>query len=268
MHTYKVLICGGMSTGKSSLLKRFIEKIFPNNIESSKSLDFYIQDLIIDEEKMTVQFWDMGGEDYPKELLQGYAEGTSGVMITYDSTNSITLEKSNWWLNILSEMLPLNIPYLLVGCKSDLTHIEDFISYPSSPSHTRTPLIDDVKIPSPDLSPTPLTDNGSSSTTTSGKNSLTPNTNPYPDSLDNNNKVILLPGISETLAQNGIQQKLNTIDKSAFTKKDDVKALITNYPNLKLDYIETSAFSGFNVEEAFELLAKSIKRAEYKFSYL
>ena len=264
MHTYKVLICGGVSTGKSSLIKRFIEKTFPNPIQSSKSLEFYIKDLFIDEEKITLQFWDMGSEDYPKELLQSYAEGTSGVIITYDSTNSKTLEKTNWWLNILSEMLPVNIPYLLVGCKSDLTHIEDFTSFTSSSNISSSILNADIS--RSDTSPNSSIDIESFHTATD-INSLTPSTGSKSTSLDANNNVILPQETSETLLHIDTQLKMITIDESTFTKKEDIKTLIANHSAVKIDHIETSSFTGINVDEAVEKLAKCIKRAQYYFSY-
>ena len=54
--TFKVLVLGDSSVGKSSLIKRFHSDVFDQRLPTTIGVDFFIHDLEVDGKKVKVSF--------------------------------------------------------------------------------------------------------------------------------------------------------------------------------------------------------------------
>ncbi|MHA1584534.1 MAG: Rab family GTPase [Promethearchaeota archaeon] len=122
--TFKILMLGESSTGKTSLSDRYITGYFDPEIKQTVGVDFYVKTLILDDEKgktrrIKLQIWDLGGESRFRFLLPTYCLGSSGALFLFDLTRSDTLHALNHWVQIVKEKNG-KIPIILVGNKKDL----------------------------------------------------------------------------------------------------------------------------------------------------
>jgi len=58
---YKIIIAGSSGVGKSSLLLRFVDNVFSDNLLSTIGVDFKFKTLDIKNKKVKMQIWDTAG---------------------------------------------------------------------------------------------------------------------------------------------------------------------------------------------------------------
>ena len=68
---------------------------------------------------ITIQIWDLGGQESFKSLRKLYLEGANGALIIFDMTKSKTFEKLSDWVGDFKDARGEQ-PILLVGNKTDL----------------------------------------------------------------------------------------------------------------------------------------------------
>ena len=126
-YTFKVLMLGEASVGKTSLTKRYVQGLFNPDEKLTIGVDFYIKKVEIDNKKVKLQIWDLGGEQRFRFLLPTYCLGANATIFMYDITRLNTLENIHSWLSIVYQRSGL-IPIMLVGSKLDLEKQERSVS--------------------------------------------------------------------------------------------------------------------------------------------
>jgi len=117
--TYKILMLGDASVGKTSLTIRFISGFFLEDLKLTIGVDFYSKTTNFKDKKVKLQIWDFGGEERFRFLLHQYCKGANGAFFLYDITNSNTLDHLPDWTSIIREHAG-DIPIMLIGSKLDL----------------------------------------------------------------------------------------------------------------------------------------------------
>lgn len=117
--TYKVLVIGDASTGKTSLTHRYLTGIFVDSVRLTIGVDFFSKRIKRDDDRIKLQIWDFGGEERYRFLLPTYSKGANGAMILYDITRQRTIQTIPEYVKIVREAAG-DIPILLVGSKIDL----------------------------------------------------------------------------------------------------------------------------------------------------
>ncbi len=118
-HVYKLCFLGNGGVGKTTLIQRYLTGSFNERTLMTLGVDFYIKYLIVDGERVTIQVWDLGGEDRFRFLLPSYCRLANGAVFVYDVTSPRSVLDIGDWLNLL-ERTAGKIPVLLVGTKKDL----------------------------------------------------------------------------------------------------------------------------------------------------
>lgn len=118
-YTFKVMMLGDASVGKTSLTLRYISGFFLEDLKLTIGVDFYSKSLDFQGKRVKLQIWDFGGEERFRFLLSQYCKGANGAFFLYDITNSITLDHLPDWTQIIREYAG-NIPIMLIGSKLDL----------------------------------------------------------------------------------------------------------------------------------------------------
>ena len=116
----KVLTAGEGGVGKTTLLHRYVDGKFPSETKMTIGVEFFLKELIIDDQKVLLQLWDFGGQERFRFLLKSYVIGARGALLMFDLTRAMTLEKIQQWVNICRKENP-NLPILFLGSKADLT---------------------------------------------------------------------------------------------------------------------------------------------------
>ncbi|TFG28592.1 MAG: GTP-binding protein [Promethearchaeota archaeon] len=118
-YTFKVMMLGDASVGKTSLTLRYISGFFLEDLKLTIGVDFYSKTTDFKDKKVKLQIWDFGGEERFRFLLSQYCKGANGAFFLYDITNRITLDHLPDWTQIIREHAG-DIPIMLIGSKLDL----------------------------------------------------------------------------------------------------------------------------------------------------
>ncbi len=79
-HVYKLCFLGNGGVGKTTLIQRYLTGSFNESTLMTLGVDFYIKYLIVDGESVTIQIWDLGGEDRFRFLLPSYCRLANGAV--------------------------------------------------------------------------------------------------------------------------------------------------------------------------------------------
>lgn len=128
---FKTIIAGDGGVGKTTLLHRYIEGKFIENLRMTIGVEFFLKTIEIDGIDIILQIWDFGGQQRFRFLLKNYARGAKGAFLLFDPTRPITLEKIGEWVDVCRTE-DSNLPILFIGSKSDLEESiilsDDFIA--------------------------------------------------------------------------------------------------------------------------------------------
>jgi small GTP-binding protein len=116
----KVLTGGDGGVGKTTLLHRYVEGKFSSETKMTIGVEFFLKELMIDDQKVLLQLWDFGGQERFRFLLKSYVIGARGALLMFDLTRAMSLERIPEWVNICRKENP-NLPILFLGSKADLT---------------------------------------------------------------------------------------------------------------------------------------------------
>jgi small GTP-binding protein len=120
---FKLCIFGDGGVGKTTLVNRYLTKVFDEDIKMTVGADFYVKDLEIDGKKVVIRIWDFGGEQRFKVLLPSFAKGADGGIFMYDITRYTSVKNVDDWLSIFEKNVreqQIEIPIIMVGGKLDL----------------------------------------------------------------------------------------------------------------------------------------------------
>ncbi len=117
--TFKLMMLGDASVGKTSLTIRYISGFFMEDLKLTIGVDFYSKTINFKDKKVKLQVWDFGGEERFRFLLSQYCKGANGAFFLYDITNIRSLEHLPEWTQIIRENAG-DIPIMLIGSKLDL----------------------------------------------------------------------------------------------------------------------------------------------------
>ena len=123
MITYKILILGDSSVGKTAFIVRFCEDKFQEENLSTIGVDIKAKFLTRKEKKINLQIWDTAGQERFRSIAKNSYKGADGIILMYDITNISTFKHiKNWISDIKSKTdKPLDkLALLIIGNKSDL----------------------------------------------------------------------------------------------------------------------------------------------------
>jgi len=120
---FKVCVFGDGGVGKTTLIRRFLTRVFEEDIKMTIGADFSVKNVEIDEKQVTLRIWDFAGEERFRVLLPSFAKGADGGIFMFDITRYSSINDINDWLSIFEYFVSdtqMKIPIIVVGGKSDL----------------------------------------------------------------------------------------------------------------------------------------------------
>ncbi|MCK4382809.1 MAG: GTP-binding protein [Candidatus Lokiarchaeota archaeon] len=118
-YTFKILLLGDASVGKTSFTKRYCYNIFNPSERLTIGVDFHVKTVEMNNRRIKLQLWDIGGEQRFRFLLPTYCLGANAAFLLYDITRPNTLDNISEWMTIVRQKGG-SIPIMLVGSKLDL----------------------------------------------------------------------------------------------------------------------------------------------------
>ncbi|KAJ5070606.1 ras and ef-hand domain-containing protein [Anaeramoeba ignava] len=123
--TLKILIIGNSLVGKSSILLRYCDNQFTEEMGTTIGVDFRFATLKINDEEVKLQIWDTAGQERFRTITGTYYRNADGIMIVYDITKKDSFSQVKHWFQEIKTNAPENVVNLLVGNKADLENQRD-----------------------------------------------------------------------------------------------------------------------------------------------
>ncbi|XP_051143376.1 ras-related protein RABA2b-like [Andrographis paniculata] len=122
-YLFKIVLIGDSGVGKSNILSRFTRNEFLLESKSTIGVEFATRTLQVEGKTVKAQIWDTAGQERYRAITSAYYRGAVGAMVVYDITKRQTYENVARWLKELRDHADSNIVIMLVGNKSDLSHL-------------------------------------------------------------------------------------------------------------------------------------------------
>lgn len=124
VYRIKVVIIGDAGVGKTSIVKKFISGHFSQDYRASIGTNLFVKELLLKSgDKVSIQIWDIAGQEKWIKMRHVYYKGTHGALIVGDITRIKTFEQLlEFWIPDLENNCG-NIPKILVANKVDLDPI-------------------------------------------------------------------------------------------------------------------------------------------------
>lgn len=118
--TIKILIIGESGVGKSSLMLRFTDDDFDQDLALTIGVDFKTKIINIDGVNIKLAIWDTAGQERFRTLTPSYYRDAQGAILVYDVNKRSTFQKLDSWLNELEIYgTKSNMAKMVVGNKID-----------------------------------------------------------------------------------------------------------------------------------------------------
>ena len=111
--TYKVILVGESTVGKTSIINRFLKDSFQENLTQSSSASYAEKTIKLNKYKgkeMHFGIWDTVGQEKFRSLAKMYFQNATAAILVYDITKKITfLEIEKFWYNHVIQHSPEGI---------------------------------------------------------------------------------------------------------------------------------------------------------------
>jgi small GTP-binding protein len=120
---WKISVLGDPSVGKTSLVRRYVTGAFSEAYLSTIGVTFLRKELTLGPHEVSLQIWDLGGQNLFSTVRANYLRGTHGALVLFDLTQKTTLAHVQQWIDEIINVAG-KIPIIVIGNKSDLPYKE------------------------------------------------------------------------------------------------------------------------------------------------
>jgi len=142
--SYKFLIIGDSSVGKTSITKRFCHGYFNSESRETIGAEFIPYTIVIDHTPLRIQIWDTGGQEKYRALSRAYFRNAVGVLIVFSFTDSDSFDHLDKWFDDVRTLCHPMAQVILVGNKSDLIEAQS-VSRSAAEEFARTHHVDFIE---------------------------------------------------------------------------------------------------------------------------
>jgi len=124
-HIWKILLIGDAGVGKSSILLRFTDDHFEEQMASTIGVDFRVKTMTLGGKTSKLTIWDTAGQERFRTLTSSYYRGCHGIILVFDVNERESFTNLQRWLEELELYTTTqHAAKLLVGNKIDLKQRE------------------------------------------------------------------------------------------------------------------------------------------------
>ena len=87
---YKIVVLGDDGVGKTSMIRRYVDRHFREEYVMTIGVDFSIKEIEIGDTIYRLQIWDMIGQQRIKFMSKTLFAGASAAVVMFDLTNENT----------------------------------------------------------------------------------------------------------------------------------------------------------------------------------
>ena len=121
-YIFKIILIGNSGVGKSSILQRYIQKVFQESFASTIGVDFFMKSINIGDKSIKLQLWDTAGTEKFRSITTGYYRGADAAFVVFDLSSKSSFKNLNEWIESYYKYSNPDVEknVILIGNKSDL----------------------------------------------------------------------------------------------------------------------------------------------------
>ncbi len=120
-YRFKFVILGDHEVGKTSIIRRFVEKRYTTDYRATIGINILSHEFEFFGNKIGVSLYDLGAQKYFKRFRKIYYLGAQAAFIVFDLANRESFENvKSWYEELRLFTLGEDIPIVIVGNKTDL----------------------------------------------------------------------------------------------------------------------------------------------------
>lgn len=116
----KVVVLGSQGVGKTSLVVRYIGKMFSHHISPTVGASFFSCTINVDDTRVKLQVWDTAGQERFRAMAPMYYRNANAALLVYDITQKATFNSVKTWVRELKRNVEEPLVLCVVGNKTDL----------------------------------------------------------------------------------------------------------------------------------------------------
>uniref|UniRef100_A0A1I7YUK3 Ras-related protein Rab-30 n=1 Tax=Steinernema glaseri TaxID=37863 RepID=A0A1I7YUK3_9BILA len=118
-YLFKVVLVGNAGVGKTCLVRKFTQGIFPPGQSATIGVDFMIKTVKVDDDKIKLQIWDTAGQERFRAITQSYYRSAHAIVLVYDVACQPSFDGLPEWLSEIEQYANRRVLKILVGNKVD-----------------------------------------------------------------------------------------------------------------------------------------------------
>jgi small GTP-binding protein len=118
-NVFKVIIVGEAGVGKTSLVKRYVDDAFDEQMKMTIGVDISVKRLSDGAGMIALQIWDLGGQPQFKDVADLYFRGAKGTLAVFDVTRKASMIRLTDWIESVRSKVG-EVPMIVLGNKTDL----------------------------------------------------------------------------------------------------------------------------------------------------
>ncbi|KAJ5077764.1 ras-related protein rab-10 [Anaeramoeba ignava] len=118
--SFKIVLIGHSSVGKTNILTKFCDDHFSFNSTSTIAVEYKTQIVEINDKKIKLQIWDTAGQERFHSITKAYYRRADAAFVVYDITNPESFDKLDYWIQEIKEQEQINPKFMILGNKCDL----------------------------------------------------------------------------------------------------------------------------------------------------
>ena len=122
----KLILLGDSGVGKSSIIKRYMEDSFEDNITSTLGSSFLEKTVNIKGKKVKIEVWDTAGQEEFRSVTKIFVKNSKIIILVYNVTDKNSFDGLNYWYDFIQKELGQNVILGLAGNKTDLIFEDGF----------------------------------------------------------------------------------------------------------------------------------------------
>ena len=91
----KLILLGDMGVGKSSIIQRFSDDIFDQNIELTYNSNYIEKEVTIRGQNIILELWDTAGQEQFRSITQIFVKNSRIIILVYDVCSKKSFESLN-----------------------------------------------------------------------------------------------------------------------------------------------------------------------------
>lgn len=118
--SFKMILIGNSSVGKSSLTLKGTKNVFKEDSQPTIGFEFFNLNMKINNKPIKLQIWDTCGQESYRSMISNFYRNSGLAVLVYSITSKKSFDDIDIWLKELKSYSSPDIKVIIVGNKCDL----------------------------------------------------------------------------------------------------------------------------------------------------